>query len=191
MIYRPTKEEFLKEVNGLINTPNFFSALYHKVEELKELLNNDIQDHRAILELAAPAPTAAVTVETIDFELNRQGKEWCPSISGIPGEIIEYITENAGIGIVPMPRPFYIDGQKYKVFFEMQDNQTITGTLEKEIQKIGKKNSPAGTEPGFNHDELREFLECMLFYPDLYNTVMAQFRLKWKPAIENKWFNEE
>jgi hypothetical protein len=184
-------EKLISDIRKLCIIKELRESLYHKVEELKELHADKIKYHEDIgLIEKAPPP-----IDWQSFQITRKGAQWKPSIE-IPQVIIDFIL-NSDIkpGIPMMKRRLQFPGLsgRYSITFEIQDDSTITGTIQVEVEKDGKEKTTAAPPAPGSHlkvlqstpqkDDFKEFLFYLTTNKVLYEHVMSQFRLKWKPTF--------
>jgi hypothetical protein len=183
------KNQLLKEIEDLINIPNLRLSIFHKVEELKDIYREDIDDYKQVTAMIEPEKDKMKAPKSFDghsFEIFRRGKRWKPSID-IPQVIIDFIV-NSDIkpGISKMDRRFKFQGLKgqYTLTFEKKDDGHFTGTIQTEKDATAP---PGGhlkvRQPAPHKNDFKEFLFYLTTNKVLYEHVMSQFRLKWKPTF--------
>jgi hypothetical protein len=186
-------DSLLEDIGELIQIPEIFQIIHHKVEELKGLYTDNIEYYK---ELGLVETKSPPSFDGESFQITRKGKKWETSID-IPQVIVDFIV-NSDIkpGIPMMKRRLQFPGisGRYTITFEMQDDSTITGTIQVEVEKDGKEKTTAAPPAPGSHlkvlqqtpqkDDFKEFLFYLLSNKGLYEYVIKVFRLRWKPAID-------
>jgi len=189
------RERFLNEISDLMVVPDFGNALFHKVQELKNIYDKNIKYYQKIGIIPAEKEDAP-GFDGQPFEITRKGKQWQPSIE-IPQQIVHYLV-NSEIepGLVKMDRGVKFPGLpgKYTISFEKKNSRRITGTIQ--VEKDRKETAAPGGHlqvlqgaAAPQKDNLKEFLFYLTASEELYNHVMSEFRLIWKPAVDSRFFN--
>jgi len=148
------------------------------------------------------------------FRLTAVGESlWIPSLESgdggdafqlVPDPLIRFmvntksrpglITAEAALELPELP------GQRFKLYFERPSPTLITGIVSTRIvdQKKfdrSRRQSPHGRMPAelyaksgepVNFVELKEFFQYIIHSPVMYNYMMTQFQLVWKPLVDNQ-----
>ena len=202
-------EKIIQDAKELLKFPNIGKSLFHKIEELKGILSENIEKYCPLIEKHPQRQTGHTPVGT-RFELRRiSEKLWIPSISEnrssnayevIPQPIIDYIVnhrEKTGvIEMKPGLRFPDIPGQVFDLIFEKSSPKYIWGIIQKCQESISEFIYPnrqavksASQDVGENSDK-QEVLKLVLFYllnnREYYTHVTAEFLYHWKPLIDSQ-----
>jgi hypothetical protein len=113
------KEKLLKELEVLMMIPNFKISIYHKIEELKGILREDIDRFKEILSMLEEVEPIDLTRER-KFTIEKRDGQWTPSIPGIPEKIINFVVEyNPRPGEISMLKNVEIDRNRYTINFDL------------------------------------------------------------------------
>lgn len=176
------KEELLKELEILMMIPNFKKSIYHKIEELKDIMREDIDRFNEILTMLDEIEPIDLTWER-KFTIEKRGGKWISSILGIPEKIIDFIVNlNPEPGVIKMLNDVEIDGIRYTINFE----------------NIGKGIINVLSLRGDRHEERKQAspfnLEMMgyvkLLFQYIFNneyfckSIISEFLARWKPLVD-------
>lgn len=189
------KEKLLKEIKTLLDiSDNLALSIFHKVEELKHMYSEEIEQFEKVSHLISKD----IKPTQIKFKLIKESENWTMSepekqeflnIHNISTELIPFIVNTEiNPGIIKMKK-VEIKGQKYRLSFEKKNDACFSGTIE-----VGKfKNSlyafnPLGAEKeDHKKDELlKTFLSYLMKDEDFYNFIMDSFQVKWQPIMDTK-----
>lgn len=206
------QEQLLREIKDLLIIPNFHRAIYHKVEELKIILSEDIECFSKISRTIEPERQCPRLRDGREFQLARFGDSlWIPSLQSlqpvgniyevIPQEIIDYIVRfDTEPGMIVMKSGVKLPGLKGRIFdlsFEKHSARRISGII-KEKKCTGKGSEDVvtpdmpGREEMFYREmgEIAEKLKILVSYllknNDYYRHVISEFFIRWKPLIDNQ-----
>lgn len=202
-------EKIIQDAKELLKFPNIGKSLFHKIEELKGILSENIEKYCPLIE-KHPQSKTSHTPEGTRFELRRiSEKLWIPSLPEnrssnayevIPQSIIDYIVnhqEKTGvIEMKPGLRFPDIPGQVFDLIFEKSSPKYIWGIIQKCQENISEFIYPnrqavksASQDVGKNSDK-QEVLKLVLYYllnnKDYYTHVTAEFFYHWKPLIDSQ-----
>lgn len=202
-------EKIIQDAKELLKFPNIGKSLFHKIEELKGILSENIEKYCPLME-KHPQGKTSHTTEGTRFELRRMSEKlWVPSLPEnrssnayevIPQPIIDYIVnhqEKTGvIELKPGLRFPDIPGQIFDLIFEKSNPKYIWGIIQKYQENISEfiyPNWQAVKSPspdvGENSDK-QEVLKLILYYllnnQDYYKHVTAEFFYHWKPLIDSQ-----
>jgi hypothetical protein len=178
------KKELLDEIEHLINVPNFFKSILHKLEELKDICKDDIKAYEEITALIEEKKDSP-SFNFQQFKITRKGKQWKPSIE-IPQQIVDYLVKSEiEPGLTKMDRGIKFPDLpgKYNISFEKKNSSLITGMIQIDAPPGGKLKV---LKEEHSKEELKEFLYYLSSNQFLYEFVMKQFRMKWKPIVDKK-----
>jgi hypothetical protein len=202
-------EKIIQDAKELLKFPNIGKSLFHKIEELKGVLSENIEKYCPLLE-KHPQKKTGHTPEGIRFELRRiSEKLWIPSIPEnrgsnayevIPQLIIDYIVnQQRKTGVIEMKPGLRfpdIPGQVFDLIFEQSSPKYIWGIIQEFQENISEVIYPnrqavksASLDVGEKSDK-QEVLKLVLYYllnnQDYYTHVTAEFFYHWKPLIDNQ-----
>jgi hypothetical protein len=188
-------DQLLADIKELILIPDIGDSLFHKVEELKGLKAKDIEYYQNMGLISKNAPPKSF--EGQSFLITRKGKQWETSID-IPQQIVDYLVKSEiEPGLTKMDRGVKFPGLsgRYSITFEKKDSSHITGMIQ--VEKEERKEKPAAASPGSHlkvlqpvpKDKLKEFLFYLTNHKRLYEHVLSEFSLRWKPAIDFQLYN--
>ena len=178
------KKKLLDEIEHLLNVPNFFKSILHKLEELKDIYKDDIKAYEEITGLIEEKKNSPSS-NCQQFEITRKRKQWQPSID-IPQQIVDYVVKSEiEPGLTKMDRGVTFPGLpgKYNISFEKKNSRHITGTIQVDAPPGGHLQLLKEDQP---KDDLKEFLYYLSSHQFLYEFVMKQFHMKWKPIVDKK-----
>ena len=177
------KEELLKELELLMMIPNFKRSIYHKIEELKAILREDVERFHEILTMLDEIEPIDLTRER-KFSIEKMGRQWVPSIPGIPERIIDFIVnQNPKPGLITMLKNAEIDGISYTINFE----RTGTGIINV-LSIRGDRHEKRNQAPPLNPEimgEVKLLFQYIFDNESLCKTVISEFYSKWKPLVDN------
>jgi hypothetical protein len=208
-------EKIIEEFTELLNIPAFKKVLLHKIEELKILLSEDIGQYKELKTIldgpGLPDVQAGGKKKVKVFQLNRLGESlWIPSLvphrkgeTGIyhllPEAVIDYIvshkTEPGLIVAKPGVTLPELPGRRFDLYFERPRENFISGVInetecEKECENETHRDPQTSHIPvhgeGVDIKSLRSFFDYLVHYPVLYNHMINQFELMWKPLIDRQ-----
>lgn len=203
------QEKIIQDVKELLKFPNIGKSLFHKIEELKGILSENIEKYCPLIEEHPQRKTNHNSRGT-RFELRRLSEKlWIPSIPEnrksnaykiIPQPIIDYIVyhqEKTGvIEMKPGLRFPEIPGQVFDLIFEKSSPKYIWGIIQKYQENLSEFIYPnrqsvksASPDVGENSNK-QEILKLVLYYllnnQDYYSHVTAEFFYHWKPLIDSQ-----
>lgn len=203
-------ERLLSELKDLTLIPNFQRALYHKVEELKIILSEDIESFSRISRTIEPVQRVRKEREGREFQLARFGDSlWIPSLvhhapvnniyAIIPQAVVDYISRfDIEPGVIVMKTGKTFPGCKdrvYDISFERHSDRFISGVIG-EQKAVGGDTVHCDTPPDPDPDEqlynemgeMAENLKLLVSYllknPDFYRHVISDFFIRWKPLMD-------
>jgi hypothetical protein len=183
------REQLLEEVAELIQIPEVGQRLHHKIEELKELYRNNLGYYHEIGLIKTDF--SSESFDGKPFLITRRGKQWEKSIN-IPQQIVDYVVKSEiEPGLTKMERGVKFPGLtgKYTITLEKLDNRRITGIIKIEKTTPGSQLDLQPLPPA-REDDFMEFIFYLTTNRALYEQIMTDFRLRWKPAIDNRlYFN--
>lgn len=202
-------EKIIQDVKELLKFSNIGKALFHKIEELKGILSENIEKYCPLIEMH-PQKKNSYTTAGIRFELREIGENlWIPSIPDkqkfngyevIPQPIIDYIINHQRkTGLIEMKpgiRLPEIPGQVFDLIFEKSSPKYIWGIIQTHQEDLSEYIYPTRQtvktglqEVGENTDK-EEVLKLLLYYllnnPDYYGHVTAEFFYHWKPLLDSQ-----
>jgi len=195
-------DKILRELEDLLNIPEFKKTLTHRIAELKLLLSDDIGHYRNITGMIRPGKRTN-PAEGIQFELVRLGNSlWIPSLTDqpdqpdsnvfdfIPQIVIDYIIdfdiepgEIKMISALEFPR---LKGRTFNLSFEKHREHFFTGIISErknEEEDYSKINPELVEDINFNDMEL--LFHYLLNFPFFYKHILNEFKLMWKPLIDS------
>jgi transcriptional regulator with XRE-family HTH domain len=200
-------EKIIRDAKELLKFPDIGKSLFHKIEELKGILSENIEKYCPLIE-KHPKRKTSHTPEGTRFELRRIGEKlWVPSIpenrrcnayAVIPQPIIDYIVNHRKkTGVIYMKpglRFSDLPGQVYDLIFEKTSQKYIWGIIQERQENLSEFIYPNGQavkyvsqDVGENSDK-KEVLKLVLYYllnnQDYYTHVTAEFFYHWKPLID-------
>lgn len=172
------KNDLLSKILTVCRVSNFQKVFERKVLELIEYMKLNPDDYRDVLQHLEPDPPEK-------FQLKKQGKTWIHP-PGIPAQIVDHILNNASPGLIAMPVDFDINGRVNRVTFEMQNEDSITGTITRDgDQKI--KGSPISIKSANQLDATeQELLHYMRSHDDFRNHLLSELNIRWKPFLDRQ-----
>jgi hypothetical protein len=205
-------ERLLLEIKDLLMIPNFNRAIYHKVEELKIILSEDIECFSKISRTIEPGSECPRFRDGKEFQLARFGESlWIPSLRNprpgkdiydiIPQEVIDYIVRfDTEPGVIVMKSGVKLPGlkgRKFDLSFEKLSDRGISGVIkEKKCTGEGPEGVLDLDMPGRDEmfyremGEIAENLKILVSYllknHDYYRHVISEFFIRWKPLIDNQ-----
>lgn len=176
------RKRLLNEIDALCYIPDFAKAIYHKAEELKHILYNDIETYRPIIEMLIPLQPGT-------FELLNYDGEWHAPPT-LPATIVNYIVNNARPGIISMCTYKFKDNL-YDLHFECSAaGDSITGTINAKVRPPDTKQHPEQTikpkSTNYDPKQLEELFNYIQSNDLLYKHFTQEFYQKWKPLIDNE-----
>ncbi|MGD2090001.1 MAG: hypothetical protein PVH61_27740 [Candidatus Aminicenantes bacterium] len=202
-------EKIIQDVKELLKFPNIGKSLFHKIEELKGILSENIEKYCPLIE-KHPQEKTGHPSEGTRFELRRiSEKLWIPSIPGnrsnnayevIPQPIIDYIlNRQEKTGVIEMKPGLSfpdIPGQIFDLIFEKSSPKYIWGIIQQCQENLSEFIYPnrqavkaTAHDVGENSDK-QEVLKLVLYYllnhQDYYTHVTAEFFYHWKPLIDSQ-----
>ena len=202
-------EKTIQDAKELLKFPNIGKSLFHKIEELKGVLSENIENYFPLIE-EHPQRKTSCTPGGTRFELRRLSEKlWVPSIPEnrssnayevIPQPIIDYIVNHQKKkGVIEMKPGLSfpdIPGQVFDLIFEKSSPKYIWGIIQKCQENISEFIYPnrqavktASQDMGENSDK-QEVLKLVLYYllnnQDYYTHVTAEFFYHWKPLIDSQ-----
>jgi len=202
-------EKIIQDAKELLKFPNIGKSLFHKIEELKGVLSENIEKYCPLIETHPQRKASHPPVGT-RFELRRLSEKlWVPSIPEnrnsnayevIPQPIIDYIVNHQKkTGVIEMKPGLSfpdIPGQVFDLIFEKSNPKYIWGIIQKSQENISEfiypnrqavKSAPRDVE---DHSDKQEVLKLVLYYllnhQDYYTHVTAEFFYHWKPLIDSQ-----
>jgi hypothetical protein len=202
-------EKIIQDARELLKFPNIGKSLFHKIEELKGILSENIEKYCPLIEEHPQRKTNFTTGGT-RFELRRLSEKlWIPTIPEnrksnaykvIPQPIIDYIVYNQEkTGVIEMKPGLRfpdIPGQFFDLIFEKSNPKYIWGIIQKYQENLSEFIYPnrqvvksASPDVGENSNK-QEVLKLVLYYllnnQDYYSHVTAEFFYHWKPLIDSQ-----
>ena len=194
--------KILRELEDLLDIPEFRKILTHRIEELKLLLSDDIGHYRNITGMISPGKRMS-PAEGVQFELVRLGDSlWIPALADLPDQpdsnvydfipqiVIDYIIDfdiNPGeikmISILEFPR---LKGRTFNLSFEKHREDFITGIISErknEEDNYSKINPELVEDINFSDMEL--LFHYLLNFPFFYKHILNEFKMMWKPLIDS------
>lgn len=205
-------ERLIREIKDLLIIPNFHRALYHKVEELKIILSEDIECFAKISRTIEPEKECPRLRDGKEFQLARFGDTlWIPSLLNsrsvsdiygiIPQEIIDYIVHyETEPGMIVMKSGLSLPGLKNRKFdlsFEKHSFRSISGVIkERKSTREDPEDITASDTQGQDEmfyremGEIAENLKLLVSYllknHDYYRHVISEFFIRWKPLLDHQ-----
>ena len=138
-------DKILKELEDLLDIPEFKKILTHRIAELKLLLSDDIGHYRNITRMIRPGKRTT-PAEGVQFELVRLGDSlWIPALTDqpdqpdsnvydfIPQIVIDYIIdfeiESGEIKMISALEFHQLKGRTFNLSFEKHREDFITGII--------------------------------------------------------------
>lgn len=172
------KNELLTKILAVCRVPNFQKVFERKVLELIEYMKLNPDDYHDVLQQLEPGPPE-------NFQLKKQGKTWIHP-PGIPRQVVDHILDNASPGLIAMPLDFTINGRLSRVTFEMQNEDSITGTISRE-GKQKNPGSPVSIKAANQLDETeQELLHYMRTHDAFRNHLLSELNIRWKPFLDRQ-----
>lgn len=205
------KQELLDELNELLSIPQFERIVFHKVEELKLYLKDEVALYRdlkksfktsAYGDMQICGDTEDKVSQTYHFELNRNGKgEWIPTevepppppgrdiYDIIPEEIIEYISSFKTVSNkIETRRDFSfptLKGEKFELRFAKYSDDHALGTVR--CHRTGGENSDEKEE--FDHiAEIYNYTEREIDDEGSYKELF--YYMQKYPALKTYFFTD-
>jgi len=197
--------ELLTDIKELSEIPEFAGALYHKVEELKIALSENIEYHREIDSVINQSQSwEKGEIKGIRFELIRIGDSlWIPSIpnnqnnkhiySIIPKPLIQYIVnQKVERGLIIMKKGLTLKSLKDRTFdlsFEKITEKYIVGLLSEHGNAKQLMNIPFSDMNGYediNINDLKLLIKYFKTYPYYFRNVFNNFRKVWKKVLDKR-----
>ncbi len=166
-------QALLSDIEALSLVPNFLRAIFHKVEELKELLYDDIDSYREVIKKIVP-------IQPGSYKLKKQSGKWVGQ-SWWHDKLLQIVINSARPGI-PAIIPFHFKGRHYLVSIE-RDGDTITGKIEIKESKNAETHSTVKSLPP---DDITEHINAMLSNEVYRQHVIQAFKVKWRPLIDSE-----
>jgi len=211
---RADDRELLGEIAELLKVPNFKGSIYHKVEELKFILKDEIDQYKCIMNLLESPEEHALPREHKQerFSLFYNGRTWNPS-SSLPQSIIDYLIQyDITPGQIILKHLVTLNEITYEVTFEKPNKNTIEGfysqrhdykkdnqgknplqPLNSKVLQPGARNqAPAQLHSRWAKQEpqlLKMLFEYLIHHEKFYHYIMDDFLLRWKPLIDKGLFN--
>jgi hypothetical protein len=176
------KEELLKELEILMMIPNFKRSIYHKIEEIKDIMREDIDRFNEILTMLDEIEPIDLTWER-KFTIEKRGGKWFPSIPGIPEKIIDFIVNhNPKPGVITMLKNEEIDGIRYTINFEKTGKGIINV-----LSLRGDRHEERKKVPPLN-PEMMVYVKLLFQYifnnEYLCKSIISEFLTRWKPMVD-------
>jgi hypothetical protein len=192
------KKKLIHDIEALINiSDNLARSFDFKAKELRDKFKKEIRQYNEIKRLIEGKPL------DIKFEMEYINGNRTVSIPGcpdfdtriIPGEILTHITGNTSRpGIIKMLKDFETeDGRKFNINFEKTSEHIISGTITENIENFAPYTDFQDTSKPGKKAKMKEFYEFIMFLKDneeFCDWLIGQFYKKWKPLIDNGFFNE-
>jgi hypothetical protein len=176
------KGKLLKELEVLMMIPNFKISIYHKIEELKGIMSEDIDRFKQVLRMLEDVESIDLT-KGISFTLEKRDKQWTPSIPGIPGKIIDFfINYNAIPGEINMLKNVEIDRRRYTINFEKTEKGIINVLSLRGDRQERKK--PAASPDKEMMGYVKLLFQYILNNESLCESIISEFLSKWKPLAD-------
>jgi len=201
-----SNDRFLREIEDLLNIPEFKKILTHRVAELKLLLSDDIGHYRNVTGMINPGKRAN-SAEGMQFELIRFGNSlWIPSLPEqpdqteetvydfIPEPLINYITdfdiEQGEIKMISALELPELKGKSFNLSFEKPSEDFIIGIIS---EKRNEDEMTGNTEPEVevNFKDMELFFTYLLNFPFFYKHILNEFKMMWKPLIDSDMQQEK
>jgi hypothetical protein len=202
-------EKIIQDAKELLKFPNIGKSLFHKIEELKGVLSENIEKYCPLIEKHPQRKTSHPQGGT-RFELRQLSEKlWVPSIPEnrnsnayevIPQPIIDYIVNHQKkTGVIEMKPGLSfpdIPGQVFDLIFEKSNPKYIWGIIQKSQENTSEfiypnrqAVKPDPQDVG-EHSDKQEVLKLVLYYllnhQDYYTHVTAEFFYHWKPLIDSQ-----
>jgi hypothetical protein len=204
-------EKILLEAKELLKFSHIGKSLFHKIEELKGILSENIDNYSPLIETHTQPPKKVnYNSEGIKFELRRVGENlWIPAIPEkvkynaykiIPQPLIDYIIDHhVSTGVIEMkPGLRFVDipGKIFDLIFEKSSHIYIWGiihTREDNLSDFLYPNSQVIKDQFQDVDEKsdkKEVIKLLLYYllnnPHYFSHIKAEFFYHWKPLVDNQ-----
>jgi hypothetical protein len=180
-----TKERLLKELEILMIIPNFKGSIYHKMQELKTIMKEDIKRFNETLRMLESVDTIDLN-KGVHFTIEKSDDEWIPSIPGIPGEIIDFIS-SYNSSVINMLNDVEIDGRKYAIHFEWKEPGLIDVLLLR--ANLEKKKQTSSLKSG-KMENLKLLFQYLLNNESLCDSVLSEFLSTWKPLVDSSCMSQ-
>ena len=199
-------DRLLKELEELIKIDLMKRIIEHKVEELKYMVNDDLDHYLRLYKNSSKKSkdkkaVKRVPVGKVDFELVGMGGVWFPNIPGedingfdvIPEPVLEYIVHSPENTVMRYNLTFEeLPERRFDLSFTKREDGHITGTIEEKIEgddapaeKISTKSIHKGksSEPKELEkiENIKVMIKHMVEYEEFFHHVFKEFRLWWQP----------
>jgi hypothetical protein len=176
------KEELLKELEVLMMIPNFKNSIYHKIEEIKGIMREDIDRFNEILTMLDEIEPKDLTRER-KFTIEKREGKWIPSIPGIPEKIINFIVNyNPKLGEINMLNNVEIDSLRYTVNFEKTGKRIINVLSLRGDTHEKRKQAPTLNPEMMGNVKL--LFQYIFNNESLCNSIISEFLSRWKPLVD-------
>ncbi len=195
------KKRMIKELTDLLEIPFIKEIIFHKLEELKEIISADPIHYLNGLKNAVPkkAIRAPLFGNKLEFELILFGESvWIPWISDSDCNAYEYIPEYVIDFIVDTETDLYtphmwnniIFGERtFDLTFTKDSKIHFTGTIvEKDgkIQNITPIQLKRENLVNGRADIIKTLIQYMFENEVFFNHVVYEFLYKWRPLIDSQ-----
>ncbi len=190
-------ETLINDFKMVIKNPHLRLAMFHRIEEFKEMHVKDFDEYRELKNIVDPENEKTPkkekkeeSVKQINFEIEKIKGAWT-CYPDIPREILNHIISQDDFkpGVIKMEKFKLPGGKMIDLSFELQPRGCITGSIrekcsekEKDTQKCAKPAKSTGT--GSKIEYLKTVISYLKYNETFSDWLINEFFERWKPVID-------
>jgi hypothetical protein len=195
------KKRMIKELTDLLEIPFIKEIIFHKLEELKEIISADPTHYLNGLKDAVPKENTKAPLfgNKLEFELILFGETvWIPWISDsdcnayeyIPEYVIDFIVDTKTDLCTPhMWNNITFGERTFDLTFTKDSEIHFSGSIVEKngkVQNIKRVNISRNNRFNDRANIIKTLIQYMFENETFFNHVVHDFLYKWKPFIDKK-----